>query len=142
VNEQLICVHEEQEVKADDALHEVHVPYLSDSMIRKNVLHALKSASSVGASASVKKSLLENWDLYELNYHKRTEELTAPADPYVVDLFFRYRELDQDEIDSVERLLKGRVLECDGSLNKHGRMKGWTPHPFRTLQNSSKRAVM
>jgi hypothetical protein len=68
--------------------------------------------------------LVENWDLYELNYHKRAEELTAPADPYVVDLHFLYRELDQEAIDSVERLLKSRVRECDGSLKKHGSAEG------------------
>jgi hypothetical protein len=48
-------MHEEQETKADDALHEVRVPYLSNSMIRNNVLHALKSTSSVGAGTSEKK---------------------------------------------------------------------------------------
>jgi hypothetical protein len=93
-------------------------------MIRNNLLHELKSASSVGASALEKKSLVESWDLYELNYFKRVEELTAPADPYVVDLHFRYSKLNQKTIDNVERLLKGRVLECDGSFKKHGRGEG------------------
>jgi hypothetical protein len=41
-----------------------------------------------------------------------------------VDLHFLYRKLNQKAINSVERLLKGRVLECDGSLKKHGRGKG------------------
>jgi hypothetical protein len=120
--EQDNALHEGQETKANDALHEVRIPDLSDSMIRNNALHALKSASSVGASASEKKSLVESWDLYEVNYFKRIEELTAPADPYDVDLHIRcYSKLNQEAIDSVEQLLKGRVLECDGSLKKHGR---------------------
>jgi hypothetical protein len=123
-NAQSLCVHEEQESKADDALHEVRAPALSDSMIRNNVLGALKIASSVGASDSDKELLLESWELYELNYIKRVEKLTAPADPYVVDLHFRYIDLDQETIGSMERLLQSRVLECDGSLKKHGRGEG------------------